>query len=349
MVKQKLSGNLLVSISALLWGTSFVAIEWGFRESDIDPLIFVFLRFSVATILFLPFAFFLVKNKKKLLVTKEIIIIGLFNALSFLSQFIGQQYTTAGKASLFVNFYAIIVPLLAPLILPEKYTWRVMVGAIMGFTGAFLVTTNLSFANFRFKSLSLINSSEISISQSNGLIFSNLGPSMVVGDLLTLGSGIAWTLYILASKKFLEKEKQVSGLDTFFGTIVWTTIFLTLIVPFVFIYKTWHNIISEFNWQVIVSILYLAIVCTMGAFAIYMIGLKKAEAGESVIFMFLEVVVAFLLSWILFDTIPKVWESVGASMIFLAILVVSLKLPKNMKRSFENANLQNNARKTPRK
>ena len=87
----------------------------------------------------------------------------------------------------------------------------------------------------------------------------------------------------------------------------------------------------------------------MGAFAIYMIGLKKAEAGESVIFMFLEVVVAFLLSWILFDTIPKVWESVGASMIFLAILVVSLKLPKNMKRSFENANLQNNARKTPRK
>ena len=349
MVKQKLSGNLLVSISALLWGTSFVAIEWGFRESNIDPLVFVFLRFSLATLLFLPFSFFFVKDKKRLLMRKEIILIGLFNALSFLLQFIGQQYTTAGKASLFVNFYAIAVPLLAPLILPEKYTWRVMVGAVIGFTGAFFVTTNLSFGNFRFKSLSLITSSEITLSQSNGLIFSNLQPSALVGDMLTLGSGIAWTLYILASKKFLEKEKQVSGLDTFFGTIVWTTIFLSVVVPFAFINNTWNAIISEFNWQVIVSILHLAIVCTIGAFAIYMIGLKKTDAGESVIFMFLEVIVAFFLSWILFDTIPKAWESVGAAMIFLAILVVSIKLHKNKRRSSEKMVFQNNVGKIPRK
>ena len=312
MVKRKLSGNVLVSIAALLWGTSFVAIEWGFTKSNIDPLVFVFLRFSIATIVFLPVAYFLVKNKRKLLIRKEIILIGFFNACSFLLQFLGQQHTSAGKASLFVNFYAITVPLLAPLILPEKYSWKVIVGAILGFSGAFFVTTNLDFVDFQLGS--------------------------IVGDLLTLGSGVAWTLYILASKKFLEKEKQISGLDIFFGTIIWTTIFLTFVAPFAFINNTWSMIISEFNWQSIVSILYLAIVCTVAAFAIYMIGLKETEAGESVIYMFIEVVVAFLLGWAILKTIPGDWEIVGAVMIAIAVITVSIKIQKNVSMSIENGN-----------
>ena len=286
-------------------------------------MIFVFLRFGIATAVFLPFSFYLIKDKKKLLIRKEIILIGFFNACSFLLQFLGQQYTTAGKASLFVNFYAITVPLLAPLILPEKYTWRVMVGAVLGFVGAFFVTTNLSFVDFQLGS--------------------------ITGDLLTLGSGSAWTLYILASKKFLEKEKQVSGLDTFFGTIVWTTIFLMLTIPFAFINNTWSTIISEFNWQAIVSVLYLAIICTVAAFAIYMIGLQKVQAGESVIFMFLEVIVAFFLGWILFKTVPEIWEFVGAAMILLAIIVVSIKFRKIKERSSEIEVFENNVEKIQHK
>ena len=313
MKKQALSGNLLVSIAALLWGTSFVAIEWGFRESDIDPLVYVFLRFSIATLMFLPFAFWKMKRKTSIIGNKAIILIALFNALAFMLQFIGQQYTSAGKASLFVNFYAITVPLIAPLILPEKYSWRVIVSAILGFSGAFFVTTNLDFKNIQGGTWK--------------------------GDLLTLGSGIAWTLYILFSKKLLEKDKQISGLDAFFGTIVWTTIFLTLVVPLAFINNSifvsysWGIVIAQLNWKVIVSILYLALVCTVGAFALYMVGLKKAEAGESVIYMFLEVVVAFLLGWVFLKTIPKKWEYVGAAMIVAAIILVSIK--RKGIRSFE--------------
>ena len=324
MRKQKLSGNLLVSMAALLWGTSFVAIEWGFRESNIDPLVFVFLRFGIATLIFLPFSFFFIKEKKKLLVRKEIILIGLLNAFSFLFQFLGQQYTTAGKASLFVNFYAITVPLIAPLILPEKYSWKVIVGAVLGFTGAFFITTNLNFTDLQ------------------------IGGTLT-GDLLTLASGGAWTFYILISKRVLEKEKEISGLDTFYGTIVWTTMFLAISAPFTFINNTWATVIAEFNWQVIVSVFYLAIVCTVGAFAIYMIGLKKTEAGESVIYMFLEVIIAFFLGWVLFKTVPEIWESVGAAMILLAIIVVSIKFRKIKEKSSENEFLKNNVEKIQHK
>jgi drug/metabolite transporter (DMT)-like permease len=326
MKKQALSGNLLVSIAALLWGTSFVAIEWGFRESEIDPLVYVFLRFSIATLMFLPFAFWKLERKSTLLKNKGIILIGLFNALAFMLQFLGQQFTettSAGKASLFVNIYAITVPLLAPLILPEKYTWRVILSAALGFSGAFFVTTNLDLANITGGTL--------------------------VGDLLTLGSGGAWTLYILASKKILENDKSISGLDAFFGTLIWTTIFLTIAAPFAFINNSWNDIIIQFNWQVIVSIIYLALVCTVGAFALYMIGLKKAEAGESVVFMFLEVIIAFLLGWAFFGTVPKTWESVGAAMIVIAIMLVSIKMKQKEERSFEKGDSGNNVGKNTTK
>jgi drug/metabolite transporter (DMT)-like permease len=259
--KNPVSGSLLVSIAALLWGTSFVVIEWGFENSSIDPLLFVFLRFAIATILFLPIALYKLKGIREMLLSKSIILIGLFNAFAFLFQFLGQQYTTAGKASLFVNFYAIIVE-----------------------------------------------------------------GSSLLGDLLTLCSGGAWTLYILASKKYFEKEKKASGLDVFFGTLIWTAVFLLLGLPFVFINNQWSTIVSQFSWQAIVSIFYLAIVCTIGAFAIYMIGLKKTDAGESVIFMFIEVIVAFMLGWLLLETIPQTWETVGAILIILAIIVISLKI-----------------------
>jgi len=299
--KTPISGSFLVSIAALLWGTSFVVIEWGFENSSIDPLLFVFLRFAIAAILFLPIALYKLKGIREVLFSKPIILIGLFTAFAFLFQFLGQQHTTAGKASLFVNFYAIIVPLIAPLILSEKYSWRVIVSTILGFGGAFLVTTNLDF---------------VSLQEGSSLL----------GDLLTLCSGGAWTLYILASKKYFEKEKRASGLDVFFGTLIWTTVFLLFGLPFVFINNQWNIIVSQFSWQVIISIFYLAIVCTIGAFAIYMIGLKKTDAGESVIFMFIEVIVAFILGWLLLETIPQTWEAVGAILIILAIIVVSIKV-----------------------
>ena len=80
--KTPISGSLLVSIAALLWGTSFVVIEWGFANSTIDPLLFVFLRFAIAAILFLPIAIYKMKGIKKLLLSKPIILIGLFNAFA---------------------------------------------------------------------------------------------------------------------------------------------------------------------------------------------------------------------------------------------------------------------------
>jgi len=302
-------GIILVSIAALLWGTSFVVVRWGL-EQNIDPIIFVALRFVLATLIFLPIAAVKVSNLKALLFNKNILLLGTFNATAFAFQFVGQRYTSAGKASLFVNFYVLIVPLLAPFFLEEKLSFNVIISAVLGFFGAFLVSTNLDLTQISFDK------------------------GTIKGDLISLSSGMSWVFYIILSKRYLERNKGKSGIAIFFGTIVWTTIILLIAVPVnIFIKRMSISFIDQFSWKSIVAIVYLAVICTALAFAIYMEGLKHAEAGESSIFMLLEVVVAFILEWIIFGTIPELWSSIGVILIIIAVLMLSFRHDQKTEKS----------------
>lgn len=295
------SGNLLVSAAALLWGTSFVAVRWGL-ENEIDPIFFVSLRFLVAALLFLPIAIVKISHIKRLLLSPSIILLGFINAVGFAFQFVGQNFTTAGNASLFVNFYVIIVPLIAPLMLPEKYSWRVVISAVIGFIGAFMVSTNLDLK---------------AISFNNGTI---------KGDLITFGAGLTWTLYILLSKKYMtSSEDSDVSVNVFFGTIIWSAFFLVLTYPYLFLTKKPITLISQLTWKTVAAIIYLAAICTVAAFALYMKGLDKSSAGESSIFMLIEVIVAFFLEWLLFDTKPAMWIIIGVCFVVLSVILVSMK------------------------
>ncbi len=288
---------VLIIIAAIIWGTSFVAVRWGLEY--LHPTIFAFLRFTLASLIFLPFALKKFKNIKQLLLTKAIIAIGFFNSLAFICQFIGQQFTTAGKSSLFVNFYIIIVPLVAPLFLKEKYSWKVLVSAVIGFVGVFFVTTNLN--------------------------FQQIAEGTVKGDLITLGSGIGWTFYIIITKRFLDKNEKISVLELFFGTTLWTSLFLALVLPFGIVGQTIEGITAQFTWQAITALLYLSCFCTIGAFILYVYGLKLANAGESSILLLIEVLVSFTLEGFVYKEIPAIWTIVGSVMILFAVVLNSVQ------------------------
>lgn len=292
-------GYILVSLAALLWGTSFVAVRWGL-ENKIDPLLFVSLRFITAALIFLPIAILKIPELRKLLMSKPIIMLGLINALGFTFQFVGQNFTTAGNASLFVNFYVLLIPLIAPMFLPEKFSIRIIISAVIGFIGAFMVSTNLDLRAISFSA------------------------GTIKGDLITFGAGVTWTLYILLSKKYLVENKE-AGLDVFFGTIAWSAIFLLLVYPYLLIVNKPAELITQLTWRTILAIVYLAAVCTVAAFAIYMKGLEKISAGESSIYMLIEVLVAFILEWLLFGTKPELWIIVGVGLVISSVVLISIK------------------------
>jgi len=317
MRKIRFSANLGIAFAAVLWGTSFIMIRWGLAH--IDSLLFVFLRFALATLLFLPFALRITENLGRLLIRKEIIAIGLFNAMAFLSQYLGQETTTAGLTALFVSFYVIFVPLLSPFFLKEKMSAKIVISTIIGLLGAFFVTTNLD--------------------------FSGLSGEDIIGNILALVASIAWTGYILVSKKYLDKDEKLSGIDVFFGSITWTSVFLVLGLPFM---KT--PIIRAYEqtfWQAIVALIYLAVVCTIGAFGIYLYSLKQVQAGESTIVLLLEIIVAWVLELILHFFMPEIWTVdtrpwtiIGTVMILSAVVFVSVNfndLRKKMRKKNKKA------------
>ncbi len=288
---------LLIVLAAILWGTSFIAVRWGLEY--ITPVLFVFFRFSLAVIILTPFFLSRIQKIKKLLLKKDVIIIGLINALAFLSQFIGQQNTTAGKASLFVNFYVIIVPIFSPLVLKEKYHWSVLISGVIGVSGVFFISTNLN--------------------------FSQLSKGTIMGDLIILLSSLAWTAYIIISKNFLNKNPKHSSFDIFSVTLLWTTLFLLSCLPFVFFQYSIREISLQITFESVLAVCYLSIICTVVAFGLYTYGLKQIEAGPSSILMLIEVLVAFVLEAILFTEIPTIWTITGGILVFFSIVIISIR------------------------
>ncbi len=310
-----LKSNLLVTLSASIWGTSFVVIRWGLEY--IDPLSFVFLRFLVATILLFPLMILKKRSIKQIIKKKEIILIGFFNAISFFFQYLGQDLTTAGKAAIFVNFYVIIVPLIAPFFLNEKRNLNVIIAAIMGIIGVFFVSTNMN--------------------------LSSLTNGRFLGDLLTFISTIGWAGYVIASKRYFNDSNKNNPLDVFFGSIFWNSLFLSPSFAYSLFFNAGQPI--RFSFQFLLSLFYLVLFCTIGAFLIYLHALNLGKAGESSIFLLIEIVVAFILEIILSFLLPSIftnvipgkWSIVGIFTIILAIIITTIT-PSNSKNSKKLSN-----------
>ena len=153
------------------------------------------------------------------------------------------------------------------------------------------------------------------------------------GDLITFCAGLTWTLYILLSKKYMSNNNEENtGINVFFGTITWSAVFLVLTYPYLFLTEKPAALIAQLTWKTTIAILYLAAICTVTAFALYMKGLERSSAGESSIYMLIEVVVAFFLEWVLFRTKPALWIIVGVCCVVISVILVSVKTANQTER-----------------
>ncbi len=127
---------LLVTV---LWSFSWVLIK--FTITDIPPLIFAGLRYSIAALILLPG---LLKNKdaiKKLQKKDWVLLICLgiiYYTLTQGGQFITLQYLETTTFSLLLNFSAVIITLLGIIFLKERPTWLQWIGMAVFFSGVLL-------------------------------------------------------------------------------------------------------------------------------------------------------------------------------------------------------------------
>ena len=156
MQKEKIRNSILLLLTAVIWGTAFVAQSVGMDY--IGPFTFNAARFLIGGTVLIPLIVYrskknpLLKNqtleeKRKNQKTAWIggVCCGIALCGASLLQQMGIQHTTVGKAGFITTLYIIIVPLIE-LFFGKKIAKKIWLGAVMAVIGLYLLCINENFS-----------------------------------------------------------------------------------------------------------------------------------------------------------------------------------------------------------
>jgi drug/metabolite transporter (DMT)-like permease len=274
-------------LAGALFGTTVPVIKLELN-SNVPPELFLELRFAIASA-----AIFLLPQRKDwvgwgLFRSRSIWIVGLINAAGYVTQFQGQVLTSSSNAALIISTAALMIPLLSLFHVREKLGQRRIAGVVTGFVGTVLVVT-----------------------RGETLV---LGNAEFLGDLLIVFTAVTIALVFVLSKKLVEKSgaRPVTG-----GMLLLTSLFVLPTLP---LDQSRTVNLSLTEW---LGIVYLAIFATVGGYYFFMKGLEAVSPTVSSIILPIEVIVAVVLSVILFRDPFNFYSATGAVLIVAGVALVS--------------------------
>src|SRR6056297_68505 len=147
MEKKALKADLLLLLTASIWGFAFVAQRVGMDY--VGPYTYNALRFALGSLSLLPLIYLSTRKRRRqqpelpkgngraILVGGIIAGLALFAGSSF--QQVGLVYTTAGNAGFITGLYVVMVPLLG-LFWKQRPTAGTWVGAVLAATGLYFLS-----------------------------------------------------------------------------------------------------------------------------------------------------------------------------------------------------------------
>jgi drug/metabolite transporter (DMT)-like permease len=275
-------------LSSLIYGTSFPIIKIGLRF--LDPYTFVLFRLTLASITVLATAIVLGRFHPSLFRNRTIWLAGLSNAIGFILQYVGMNYTTASKTSLLVDSNVIIIAVLSWYTFKERFSPQMKTAVVIGFLGAVLLVTNG-------------NISELT----GGELF---------GDLTVFFAGVAWAFYMVWNKSLISNGIDLIAMIACVQPL--TTLFL--IPSALLLGSTSVPLIGAIGWA---AIAWTGLFCSAVAYFLWAIGLKRLTVTVSAIVILLEVVWALILSFVFLGESFTVIAAVGAVLILASIALAS--------------------------
>ena len=283
----------LTALAAFLWGTSFPVNHVGLFH--LDPGTFSFARFAVGALSATAVALALGLYRPRLLLSWEVWLMGLFNSLGFLLQYMAQELTSPAKAALLINANAVVVAVLAVLMLRERLTRPLVAGIVLAVVGVFFLTTEGRIENLRGGS--------------------------VLGDALAFLAGATWSVFIILNKRFLHgghaEQENLMGL----AAAVFTA---TAVLTFPLGFAMWSDSFLRVPAAGVWPILYAGLLCTTTAYLLWTVALRRLSASVSAVVLLLEVPVATVLSVGLGYEALTLAAALGGLLLFAAIAWVSL-------------------------
>ena len=286
---------LLAVLVTFLWSTSFVIIKIGLAE--IPPLTFAGLRYTIAFICLLPFAF-TKKNSStiKSLHRKDwnrLILLGfLFYAFTQGTQFIGLSLLPAVTVSLWLNFTPLIVAVMAIFLINEYPTILQWLGVLLFIIGI----------------ITYFFPVDLNHNQFSGLIV------MTIGVLANSGSAVLG--------RNINREEKINP-------VVVTIISMGIGSIILLISGIVIQGLPAISTQNVFYLLWLAVINTALAFTIWNFTLRTLSAMESSIINGTMLIQIAILAWIFLGEAISVKEATGMLIAALGAILVQLKIKVN--------------------
>ena len=286
MQKSSPKGIILLLLTALIWGISFVAQSVG--SESLEPFAYNGIRTMMGSIVLAIVILVLEisgKHTLKHIVNKKLLIQGtvlgiVFTVASNLQQFAFTD-SSAGKIAFITALYIFFVPVIS-IFLKKKIHPATWICVLVAIIGLYL----------------------LSVKDGD---FSNINK----GDIFALACAFFFAIHILLIDRFTAESEGIKLSCIQFGVAGIMTLLLMVLFE--------HPTISAVQ-EAAIPLLYSGIMSCGVAYTFQIIGQKYTNPVMASLLMCLESVFAVLAAAILIKEIPSLREGIGCAIIFVAII-----------------------------
>lgn len=278
-------------IANIIWGAAAPVFKWALY--DIHPFTLAILRFGIASLVILPFAW------KKLRVEKtdmlKVLLIGLCGITINISFFfIGLKLAPSINFSIIGSSGPIFIILFSLFFLKEKIRKKVMSGALLGLVGVLV----LMFVP----------------------LFEGSAKLSVLGNLFFVFSVLGSVFQTLIARRVMQKYDAIT--ITFWSFLIGSISFLPFFTQEVMEYGFLPNL----TYQGIIGIIFGAFLSSALAYFLYYWALKSLPAAEVSIFVYIDPIVTILIAIPLLGEVPDLTFAIGAVLVFGGIFIAENRI-----------------------
>lgn len=304
----KLKGNILLLITTIAWGSSFVAQRLGMNEHNLSPSNFIAMRTLMGGLVLLPFiAFRSSKPQKKSSDKKALLIGGLVTGIILCFASVMQTWgmafpdTSAGKAGFITSLYIIFVPIVGVFI-GKKVSPIIIFGIFLATIGMYLLCAKSGETGFLSR-----------------------------GDFLVLISAVLYTFHILTIDYYtvrVDDPVKLACLQFFICGIV---VFLWTVLTKTFDPQAIKNSILPILYSGVIS-------CGIG-YTLQTVGQKYTDPTSASLIMSLEAVFSAISGAIFLHELMSPKQILGCALTFLAVIISQIPFEIRKKSSKKNSSL----------
>jgi drug/metabolite transporter (DMT)-like permease len=285
----------MMIICVIVWAFAFPFIKIGLDDLSFTNL--TIMRFFVVCIVLIAILLLQPKRFSKLH-KKDIIpifMLGFFGVMVYhLGLNYGEQYISAGAASLIIATIPVLVVIMAFVFLKEKITSKKLLGVIIALCGVVII----SILGTPGKSIEI---------------------NYAYGALAVVIAAVMGAFYTIAGKKLLERYTALSltVYAMLFGSVV--------LIPLLFLNPSIIDQVTAMSAYSWFAIVFLGVFSTVIGYVFWYVGLEIKSTSEVSVYLYAIPVLSTIISYFLFDDKITMFFVLGGILVIVGLVLVNIK------------------------